>query len=154
MNQREQIDLELYLIGELFDALEGINPMFVTMRGTEREIVPVLFRNDFEKDIVSEALKRLVEATQPDYVVYASEAWSAAYPKGQFPKGTPRPSQNPNREEVLIVQIEFKTGETYGCCAKIIRDEKTVKLSEFKVNKIAIQTGRFANFYQYNEQKH
>jgi hypothetical protein len=108
---------------------------------------PVKFSNDAQKEIISAGIKELVKLSQPDSVAYASEAWGISLAKGEDFHHHPRPSEHKDRIEIVMIQIEFITGEKFGCSADIIRSESNVRLGEFKILDAKHSMGRFVDFY-------
>jgi hypothetical protein len=139
------VDLELKLIRYIFDRSKCIEPMIVLVKGDGRTVTPLSFQNDDQKDIVTEGIKVLVKMTDPDIVVYMCEACCVKRTSKDIDEL--RPSDHPNRIEMVIVRIEFKTGEKYDCSANIIRKEEEVLLSEFEVLPGEYTMGRFVDFY-------
>jgi hypothetical protein len=143
---REFVDQELMLMGHVFNEQNVIHPMVVFVKNGQRSAVMAEFRNDLHKEILSESIKELVKRSEPDVVIYAAEAWTVNVPK--YTEGvTPRPMYHPDRVEVIIVRIEFKTGEKYDCQASIIRERGKPRLSKFEVLPGGMTMGRFVDFY-------
>ena len=147
VTSRQFVDLELKLVRHIFNDQKCIEPMVVLVKGDTRTLTPVMFQNgdDDSKDIVSEGIKVLVRMFNPDAVVYMCEAWGVKSTK--YDLNEVRPSEHPNRIELLMVRIEFKTGEKYDCSANIIRKEKEVLLSDFEIIPGETTMGRFVDFY-------
>jgi hypothetical protein len=148
---KEFVDHELRLIEATFEQSKQILPMVVLVKEDQRFIIPVQYENDAHKDILSQGIKDLVKKSEPDVVIYMAEAWSIDYKHlrnsvlNKLP--LPRPSLHPNREEIVIVQIEFKTGEKYGCQAKILRNQQEPRLDKFTTIKADMSMGRFMDFF-------
>jgi len=148
MKPRDVVDVELDAVRHMFDVQKEILPMVVFVHDTEHHAMPLSFSTDYEKDVASDAIRRIVRETKPDAVVYMSEAWTIMLPKGEgLPKNLPRPSQHKDRVEIVAVMIEFKTGEKFSCMAKILREQDKVTLEKFDVSEDKTMMGRFADFY-------
>jgi len=147
MTPRAFVKQELKLVQEMFNVQKSIGPMFIMIRNNQRDVILIDTANDSDKDIASLTLKEIVKMTKPDIVVYMSEAWALYLPKGTNFEDVTRPMFNPDRIEQLVVQIEFKTGEKFGCSANILRDKGEVKLSEFEIMDAKLSTGKFVDFF-------
>jgi hypothetical protein len=143
---REFVDQELMLIEHVFNQQNVVHPMVVFVKDDMRSAVMAEFRNDLHKEILSQSIKELVKRSEPDIVIYAAEAWAVNVP--EYIEGvTPRPTVHPDRIEVIIVRIEFKTGEKYDCQANIIREKGNPHLSKFEVLPGGMSMGKFVDFY-------
>jgi hypothetical protein len=145
-DQRQFIEVELKLINQMFDTQKEIYPMCVLVKDDRRFLVPVSYSSSAHKDIVSQGIKDLVKTSDPDVVVYVAEAWSGTI-RSKFDRLPLDVYSNPERIEIVMAQIEFKTGEKYGCEAKIIRDGGAPKLGEFKISTGDCSFGRFTDFF-------
>jgi hypothetical protein len=143
---REFVDRELMLMEHVFNEQNVVHPMVVFVKNNQRSGIMVEFRNDLHKEILSESIKELVKRSDPDIVIYAAEAWTVTVPISEYTERT-RAFNNPNRIEVVVVRIEFKTGEKYDCEAKIIRERGKPRLSKFEVLPGGMSMGRFVDFY-------
>jgi uracil phosphoribosyltransferase len=121
--------------------------MVIFVKGDLRTAVPVEFHNDIQKDVMSQGIKELVKKAEPDIVIYTAEAWAATV--DEYKEGvTPPPRLQPNRVEIVFVQIEFKTGEKYSCQAKILREAgKEAQLETFHIISGEMGMGRFTDFF-------
>jgi hypothetical protein len=147
MTPREIVDVELNTVRRMFDVQKEILPMAVFVRGTDHAMMPLMFNSDYEKDVASDVIRRIVKETTPDAVVYMAEAWTLNVAKNVPIKDLPRPSQSKDRVEIVAVTVEFKTGEKFSCMAKILREEGKVTLAKFDVSEDKTMMGRFADFY-------
>ena len=147
MEPREFIQEELKLINLMFEKKKEIYPMVVLIKEGKRHLIPVYFDNDAHKDIVSQGIKDLVKKSEPDVVIYMAEAWTVTVKDKQMRMGIPRPLEHPDKLEVLLVHIEFKTGEKYGCQAHILRDKGLSQLSKFEILDQDLSMGRFVDFF-------
>lgn len=140
------ITIELVLLSSLFEVQKGINPFAIIVKGEDRFLVPLTYKNATHKDIVSQGLKDLVRTMEPDAIVYAAEAWIKLVKSVNDEMPTSL-ADDPDRGEILMVQIEFKSGEKYSCMANIIREKEDVKLSQFDIKSSEPISGRFCDFY-------
>jgi hypothetical protein len=146
MNPREAVDLELKLITQVFDTQKVVHPMVVFVKDNQRTIAMAEFHSDIHKDMMAEGIKQLVKESMPDIVIYTAEAWALRVK--EYKEGvTPRPSVHPDRVEVVVARIEFKTGEKYDCEAKIIREKGQARLNKFEIMPGGMSMGRFVDFF-------
>jgi hypothetical protein len=146
---REFVDQELMLMEHVFNQLNVIHPMVVFVKDNRRTGVMAEFRNDLHKEMLSQSIKELVKRSDPDIVIYAAEAWVTI--QSEYIEGvTIRPMYHPDRIEMVIVRIEFKTGEKYDCSAKIIREKGKPHLDKFEVLPGGLSMGRFVDFFPVN----
>ena len=147
MEPREFVDQELNLISAMFAVQKEIYPMAVLVKDDKRYGIPVRYENAAHKDIVSQGIKDLVKASEPDIVIYMAEAWVIVIKDKSDRLSLPVPSKHPDRTEIVVVQIEFKTGEKFGCQAQILRDHGTPRLDKFEVLVTDVTMGRFVDFF-------
>jgi hypothetical protein len=114
------------------------------------EAVAIPFGNgafdDAGKDMFSGVLREAAKETEAVAVIVVTEAWSSslvADPSG--PLLVPRPSEDPNRREILNITVEHADG--FVCCdAPIIRDGDAVRLGDFTEDRDrGVSYGRFVN---------
>jgi len=147
MTPKEFVDQELSLISAMFAVQRVIEPMAVLIKDDQRFGVNAYYENDAHKEIVSQGIKDLVKRSDPDVVVYMAEAYTKVI------KG--KPGKIPSRIlpsdleaiEIVTVQIEFRTGEKYGCDAKIYRDQNIPRLGIFEIHQTDMTFGRFMDFF-------
>jgi hypothetical protein len=146
LTPREFVDQELMLMTHVFNQQTVVHPMVFFVKDGKRSAFIAEFRNDLHKQMLSDGIKELVKRSEPDMVIYSAEAWAAYVP--EYIEGvTPRPINQPNRIEIVIVHIEFKTGEKYDCQAKIIREKGKAHLDKFEILPGGLSMGRFVDFY-------
>jgi hypothetical protein len=146
MIPREFVDKELKIVNFMFNQLKEISPMFVLCKNDDRFQIPARFNSQVHKEIILQGIKDLVKKSEPDIVVFMAEAWVTIVKEGL--DGTVIPGSVQNRVEILMVAIEFKTGEKYGCEAKIIREEnKPPRLEQFEVYDSRLSMGNFCDFF-------
>jgi hypothetical protein len=147
MEPQEFVEMELRLLHQMFDVQRVIHPMVILVKDDKRYLVPVHYQNAAHKDIISQGIKDLVKKSEPDIVIYVAEAYVRVL-KGPIDLLPTSISPNsPDKEEVLIVQIEFKTGEKYGAEARIIQYGGTRLLKNWKVVDSDTSMGRFVDFF-------
>ena len=144
------VEQELAVISYMFTQQKEIYPMITLVKDGKRFPIPLHYRDDEQKEIVSIGIKTLVKDKEPDVVIYIAEAWDIII-KNKMDRldFIPRPTYHPDRVEQVIAQIEFKTGEKYGCYANIIRDGPMPRLEKFIMNDNSrnMSMGRFCDFY-------
>jgi hypothetical protein len=146
LTPREFVDQELMLMEHVFNQQNVVHPMIVFVKDNRRSAFIAEFRNDLHKEMLSEGIKELVKRSEPDMVIYSAEAWVTYLP--EYIEGvTTRPMHHPDRIEMVVVHIEFKTGEKYDCQAKIIREKGVAHLDKFEVLPGGLSMGRFVDFY-------
>jgi hypothetical protein len=147
MTIQETIDHAIGLITNFFNKFKYLNAFCLLIKNDKITCVPLSFSNDIQKDIMSAGIKELVKRSDPDTVVYACEAWSIHASKEEDLDMMIRPSERQDRVEIVMIQIEFRTGEKFGCSADIIRTESSARLGDFKIMDAKYSMGRFADFY-------
>ena len=142
MEPREFVDSELILVRKMFEIQKVIHPMIVLIKEDSRYAVPVELPDNARKDIIAQGIKDLVKKAEPDVVVFLAEAWTTV-----MRNMADRFLHSVERHEIIHVLIEFKTGEKYGCAAKIIREKGEPRLEKFDVVPNDISMGRFCDFF-------
>lgn len=142
---RDFVDIELKIVEKMFEAQKEIYPQFIIIKNDERAIVPVYFSSSARKDIIAQGIKDLVKKSEPDVVVYMAEAWVMMV-KEKFDRLLVTP-KHPDRIEIVFVQIEFKTGEKFGCEARIKRLGTETQLEKFEIMDASTSMGRFCDFF-------
>jgi hypothetical protein len=147
MEPREFVEMELKVLHELFDAQKEIYPMVVIIKGDNRYQVPVHYENAAHKDIVAQGIKDLVKRSEPDIVIYVAEAWTKVI-RNKFDRiGGGIYAHDPDKYEIVVVQIEFKTGEKFECEAKILKYNKKRLLDKWEIDDSGWGMGRFVDFF-------
>jgi hypothetical protein len=147
MDPQEFVELELKLILRMFNIQKEIYPMVILVKDDNRYQVPVYYQNSAHKDIISQGIKDLVKKSEPDVVIYIAEAWTKIITSKFDRMPTTVSHDDPDKTEVVIVQIEFKTGERFGCEAKIFSQNDIRQIGEFKVMDSDLSMGRFIDFF-------
>jgi hypothetical protein len=151
MTLHETIDHAIRIVTKLFNDCKYIDTFCILIKDGREAYIPVKFSNDAQKEIISAGIKELVKISDPDTVVYASEAWARIVPKEEDLTNLIPPREHKDRVEIVMMQIEFRTGEKFGCSADIIRSELDTKLGEFKIYDAKHSMGRFVDFYPIKE---
>jgi hypothetical protein len=146
MEPEEFVKQELKLVNFVFEQQKELYPMVVLVKGDKRYQVPIQFQNAAHKDIVSQGIKDLVKKSEPDIVIYMAEAWAKVI-NSKFDRIPTSLSTDPDKIEIVIVQIEFKSGEKFGAEARIIREGQKVYLEPFKLMNADFSMGRFVDFF-------
>jgi hypothetical protein len=147
MEPREFVNQELKIIEGIFFARKQINPMVILIKDDRRYPMPVNYQNTAHKEIVSQGIKDLVKRSEPDVVVYMAEAWTK-FIRGNLDRlPTSILPTDLDKEEIIAVQIEFKSGEKFGAEARIIREGNRAYLEPFKVLDASLSMGRFVDFF-------
>lgn len=147
MEPRELVDQELVLIHALFAAQHEIYPMVILVKEDKRYQVPVAYHNSARKDIVAQGIKDLVKTAEPDVVIYIAEAWTKIIRDKNDRLPLAISINDPDKTEVVVAQIEFRTGEKFGCEAKIFVKDNIRQLSMFEVTDSGRDMGRFVDFF-------
>jgi hypothetical protein len=143
---REFLDTHIAAIGLTFVTQGCIAPMFF---GEDAEgqctILFALFKNDSEKDATAAKVRETFRKKNVIRYVFCSEAWALVVPTptGQLP----RPSQHPDRVEVVIVEAEDKSGQNLTAHMPIKRKGDAVTLGEPEYFG-DVGSGRFAGLLQ------
>jgi hypothetical protein len=147
MEPREFVDQELSLVAAMFAVQKAIDPMAVLIKDDQRYPVNAHYESDAHKAIVSQGIKDLVKRSDPDVVVYMAEAYIKVI-KGKRGVIPARISPSDlDALEIVVVQIEFRTGEKFSCDAKISRDRGLVRLEKFEIHDAVASFGRFMDFF-------
>ncbi|HEY1249065.1 MAG TPA: hypothetical protein VGE97_08770 [Nitrososphaera sp.] len=146
MTPRELVDAELGLINLMFEKQHEIYPMCVIVKDHERYLIPVSLPNNARKDVIAQGIRDLVKRSNPDIVIFVAEAWVTIV-KSKLDR-MQIPPYSHEKVEMISAHIEFKTGEKYGCEARIIREPgKLPRLEKFDVTDGKYDMGRFCDFF-------
>jgi hypothetical protein len=147
MEPREFVDLELKLLHQIFDIQQEIYPMAILVKDGKRFQVPVNYSNTAHKEIVAQGIKDLVKKSDPEIVIYVAEAWAKVI-RDKFDRLEVGVSvHDPDKYEIVVVQIEFKTGEKFGAEARITMYEGKRLLKDWEVVDAYSSMGRFVDFF-------
>jgi len=115
-------------------------------RSDEHIIIATPWSNDFEKNAVEHHLRKMFQATGVKRLAFISEAWVATIhkPSAETLANPPRPSEHPDRREVLMISAENREGDSLSGFFYILRPEHgTPKLSPLHMNDYDQMSGRF-----------
>ncbi len=120
--------------------------------------VPIqeMMENDNSKEQLSRALAALVKSENPHGVIFVSEvdigSWDKSVIDAIGEKNIPRPSEDPNSKEAVILRYMSREGHTEMCTLYIEeKDSKRQIQEEVSWIKTEEGTGRFANLYGKNK---
>jgi hypothetical protein len=147
MEPHEFVEQELKLIHQVFDIQKEIYPMVILIKDDKRYQVPISYTSAAHKDIVSQGIKDLVKRSDPDVVIFAAEAWTKIIRDKNDRIPIAVSPSDPDKIEILVVQIEFRSGEKFGCEARIIQHQDTRLLDKWKIMDCDRSMGRFVDFF-------
>jgi hypothetical protein len=119
---------------KIFEECEEVQPMWVG-QSADNEVYPVtaVFNSFEEKEATAMALKEIFERFNVVRYVSMLESWMVvADAKTYDPNTEMRPSQHPNRTEVIIISGEDGENEIFGYFKIIREDGKKPTLSKFE----------------------
>ena len=94
--------------------------MWHAVDGTNKHVlIATPWNDDHEKDIVVKGLRRMFAANQVKRYAFIVEAWVAEVKT----LDGPRPSEHPDRREVLMIHAEDRSGESIIGYYYILRPE-------------------------------
>lgn len=104
------------------DNNQELTPQFIAENDKgEIEVYVVPWQGDAEKDAALEFLRRQFAERNIKRYVLLSEAWMVKLPHGPFPPPNIRPSEQPDRQQVLMVTgVDPEAGEILSYTAEII----------------------------------
>jgi hypothetical protein len=108
-------------------------------------ILFALFKNDSEKDATVAKVRETFRKKNIIRYMFCSEAWALTVPTPTGP--LPRPSQHPDRVEVVIVEAEDKSGGSMTAHMLIHRKGDAVTLGEPEYFG-DVSSGRFVGLLQ------
>ena len=92
-------------------------------------VIDYLVENEEERNLLPENIKRLVKALDANAVLIISENWIAQY-KDKNDMNSIRPSEHPERKEIIYANLQQKSGKEITWITPIIRDDEEVLLCE------------------------
>jgi hypothetical protein len=122
-------------------------PMWHAVAGNDEHIlIATPWNSDKEKDIVVKGLRQMFAAKQVKRFAFIVEAWVASISQSGITPNTyagPRPSEHPDRREVLMINAEDRDGSQIMGWYYILRPEHgPPKLSPLEVKPYDQFTGR------------
>jgi hypothetical protein len=98
------------------------------------------------KDEMRFAQDRIIERTQADIIINVMESWAVKIDEKEL--DVRRPSQHPERKEIVVVYGEAREGKTISMYIPIIRDGDSSRLAlDQKERCLDHAVGRFANYF-------
>jgi hypothetical protein len=135
MTPRDLVNNLLQYVTQEFYQHKGIQSTFIFIKNANQTEMPVQLGNEIHKNNMDITIKDLVRRSEPDAVVFISEGWTRELVNSPT--------------ELVVVHIEFKTGEKFGCTAQITRADKLL-LGQFEVHDAANDMGLFMDFYPHS----
>jgi len=97
--------------------------------------VSALMRDQMYKELLRMMMEEKIKESKTDLVALITEAWMLELPASKVTKEEItqiRPSEHPNRQEVILVSLMTKT-QQFVYRAQIKRTSTDIKLNEFEV---------------------
>jgi hypothetical protein len=139
---RELFDVAAENAAKMFNESDDheVLPMWHAVDGTNKHVlIATPWNDDHEKDIVVKGLRRMFAANHVKRYAFIVEAWVAEVKT----LDGPRPSEHPDRREVLMIHAEDRSGESIIGYYYILRPEHgPPKLSPLDVMDYDQTTGR------------
>jgi hypothetical protein len=131
---------------DMFRETGEVLPMWHAVAGNgDNVLIATPWSNDDEKDAAMGALRMLFAKHQVKRYAFVCEAW-VVVAKGNnldAAMAEPRPSEHPDRREVLRIQVEDRSGEQLSGSYFILRPEHgKPTLSPFHIDDYTATTGR------------
>jgi hypothetical protein len=119
-------------------------PMWHAVQGNgEHILIATPWEGDDDKRITVDALRQMFAAKQVKRFAFIVEAWIARVSTKEEVWDGPRPSEHPDRREVLMIHAEDRSGESIMGQYYILRPEHgPPKLSPLEVMPYDAMTGR------------
>jgi hypothetical protein len=110
----------------------------------EHILIATPWSNDDEKDITADALRQMFHAKKVKRFAFICEAWIATVKTMKEINEGPRPSEHPDRREVLMISAENREGDALSGFFYILRPEHgDATLSPLHMNDYTGLKGRF-----------
>jgi hypothetical protein len=134
-NLEELYAKQIEFCRKIFDECGEVQPMWVG-QSNDNELYPIsaVFGSPEEKEEIGETLRAIFKRFDVIRYVSMLDSWMVISEKDKYVPGT-RPSEHPDRIEVILITGEDGENEIFGYF-RIIRGEEGEKprLSEFKRN--------------------
>lgn len=123
------IDLIISILNQAVKDLSKDNKIMqycaLLKENSKIEIVPMIFRNDYEKSMISQILQHICIEKKPDLVIAVFDIWMSVKTDLKGRTATEyhnsedyvRPVDDPNRKEALTVSVIFPDGTMGGLMA-------------------------------------
>lgn len=133
------------LAARMFRKSGEILPMWHAVTGNDEHLVIATpWSNDEEKDITQRGLRRMFQVQCVKRFAFICEAWTAELKTIAEAKEGPRPSEHPDRREVLMISAEDRWGNALSGFFYILRPEHgDSTLSPLHMNDFDTLQGRF-----------
>lgn len=124
-------------------------PAWLIEGKTRTSVVGTPFDGDMSKDVVADAIRKLLKAEEAKSYSFVSEAW-VAFEDPKHPSGL-QPAQRYDRREVVMVTVADRTGAAKFRAWEIVRGQDGV-VTELKANAFPggedTFEGRFHNLFE------
>jgi hypothetical protein len=129
----------------IFGESGEILPMWHVVDGNDEHVlIATPWSSDEEKDITQRGLRMMFQAKHVKRLAFICEAWIATVNTMTEAKEGPRPSEHPDRREVLIINAEDRWGNVLSGNFFILRPERgPATLSPLHMNDYDAMQGRF-----------
>lgn len=117
---------------------------FFINKKEEMNIMPMMFRNDFEKQMMANILKAIAKEKDIVAFIFTMESWLIKRDANVPINTHERPSQSKDRQECIIMNLETELG-TQGRIFFIMRDKQPAYLIEQTNMRNGMTGGLFAN---------
>jgi hypothetical protein len=148
LTMQELFELARDRSAEMFHETGEVLPMWHAVAGNgDNILIATPWCNDDEKDAAMHALRALFASHQVKRYAFMVEAWMVVVDHGNIDgvrtEGLPRPSEHPDRREMLRVTVEDRSGEMLSGHYFILRPEHgKPTLSPFHTDDYTAVTGR------------
>jgi len=114
-----------------------ITPTFFVSKDDRLAIIGAPFSNDEEKEQAVMAVRKACSQMDADWVFYISEAWMVKRDTEEEMRSGLMPSQDPERIEVVMFNLQTKGGVNYWATAEqILHTDGSKTFSEVKMEKM------------------
>jgi len=147
MELRELLDGASDMAADVFYEVGEIEPTWIAenVDGLVMVLRTPFTDADISKDIVVRSMRKLFKERNVVRYVFVSEAWIVEF-KDHMDAG--RPSQHPDRREIIMLRGEDINGDVIGATRYILRPEVgKPKLTELKIDEGEF-SGRFTGMFK------
>jgi hypothetical protein len=129
----------------MFRGSGEVLPMWHAVNGKDEHIlIATPWSSDEEKDITQQGLRRMFQVQCVKRFAFICEAWTAQVSTMAEVNDGPRPSEHPDRREVLMISAEDREGNAISGFFYILRPEHgDSTLSPLHMNDFDALQGRF-----------
>lgn len=147
---REAADAAMEVASKIFEDQGNVSPIWLIEKPDGNAVIHTQFTGGDSKDATAALIKEKFGATATR-IIFIAEAWML---QGKGPFDGIRPSESPNRIEVIHLLAEDRTGGQISMQRIIDRSSGKAKLLPPEVHELDIIGGRFASFFQHKGTKH